>query len=304
MDALALLCTLHADGPATLRLLRQAGCVSLERLEELDAERLAELLGLTPATSRRFLRESRNLRARLGDDLLEQEDASPSLATTPVATTEVPGTATPETSTAVTGSAPLGSRDQSIMDRVLSAWRERDDHEPAVAEAHGAYAPLGADPSPDEFLAADQVTGASSALRPGALDGLTEACCQRLTEAGVYTVDELLARDSLELATAADLSFTLIERLQFLARRQLPAKAEQGPARAEPASSRFAESAAVPVASAPPAPSAKISVADSPDQLARPIGGWDFEMQPPVPVEPRVASSEPDQPADAAGPFA
>ncbi|MEO2236906.1 MAG: hypothetical protein ABGW95_01485, partial [Candidatus Poseidoniia archaeon] len=43
MDALALLCTLHADGPATLKRLRRAGCTSLERLDAFEPEEL-ELL--------------------------------------------------------------------------------------------------------------------------------------------------------------------------------------------------------------------------------------------------------------------
>ncbi|MBK7876881.1 MAG: hypothetical protein IPJ77_14240 [Planctomycetes bacterium] len=65
MDAMALLCTLHADGPATLKRLRQAGCSTLEALEVLDAERIASLLACTPASARRLQKEARGLRERL-----------------------------------------------------------------------------------------------------------------------------------------------------------------------------------------------------------------------------------------------
>ena len=38
MDALALLCTLHAEGPRTLRLLREAGCRDIGEFLALDPE--------------------------------------------------------------------------------------------------------------------------------------------------------------------------------------------------------------------------------------------------------------------------
>src|SRR5258705_4438939 len=62
MDAMALLCMLHADGPATLRNLRQAGCSSLESVETMEEERLSKLLGSPPASARRFAREARHPR--------------------------------------------------------------------------------------------------------------------------------------------------------------------------------------------------------------------------------------------------
>lgn len=76
MDAMALLCTLHADGPATLKRLRQSGCTTLEALSALDAERVAAILACTPASARRLQREAESLRARLSGDGLEREAAS------------------------------------------------------------------------------------------------------------------------------------------------------------------------------------------------------------------------------------
>ena len=46
MDALSLLCTLHADGPATLQRLRGLGCGGLGAFLAMDADALAEALGL------------------------------------------------------------------------------------------------------------------------------------------------------------------------------------------------------------------------------------------------------------------
>jgi hypothetical protein len=74
MDALALLCTLYGDGPATLERLREAGCASLEGLEELEPEELARVLGLAPPAAERFLRESRLLFERIGGGVLEDEE--------------------------------------------------------------------------------------------------------------------------------------------------------------------------------------------------------------------------------------
>ena len=49
MESLALLCTLHADGPTTLKRLRRAGCRSLLDLESFGSDQLAGLLEVTPA---------------------------------------------------------------------------------------------------------------------------------------------------------------------------------------------------------------------------------------------------------------
>jgi hypothetical protein len=80
MDAMALLCMLHADGPSTLKSLRQAGCSSLESIEGMEEERLSRLLGGPPAAARRFAREARHLRERLGAEhpgggILDREES-------------------------------------------------------------------------------------------------------------------------------------------------------------------------------------------------------------------------------------
>jgi len=74
MDALALLCSLHADGPSTLKNLRQAGCGSLEAIESMEEESLSRVLGGPPAVARRFAREARHLRERLEPGRLDREE--------------------------------------------------------------------------------------------------------------------------------------------------------------------------------------------------------------------------------------
>ena len=44
MDTLALLCNLHAEGPATLRKLRELGCKSIDDLTRLPVETITSLL--------------------------------------------------------------------------------------------------------------------------------------------------------------------------------------------------------------------------------------------------------------------
>src|SRR5262245_41766891 len=81
MDSLALLCNLHADGPATLQRLRRAGCESLATLLHLEPSDLALQLDWNERLAERFLREAALLAERLEDGLgrgservLEAED--------------------------------------------------------------------------------------------------------------------------------------------------------------------------------------------------------------------------------------
>ena len=64
MDAMALLCNLHADGPSTMRRLRQAGCHTLEDLHNTPAAKLASILEVPESVARRFIMEARFLAER------------------------------------------------------------------------------------------------------------------------------------------------------------------------------------------------------------------------------------------------
>src|SRR5258705_2559481 len=138
MDAMALLCMLHADGPATLRNLRQAGCSSLESVETMEEERLSKLLGSPPASARRFAREARHLRERLGQGILDREDSQGD-ALAPM-------------------SAPLPPSDDVVDDLV------EDDGETAEAEDGDELSPRPARARP-EFEFGTDLAAAVSAMR-------------------------------------------------------------------------------------------------------------------------------------------
>ena len=93
MDALALLCTLHADGPATLKRLRARGYSSLPALIQRPASDLSVDLDVEPAFARRLLREAKLLAARVGAEGLEAEEAPPGALGVPPRTT--PGSSAP-----------------------------------------------------------------------------------------------------------------------------------------------------------------------------------------------------------------
>ena len=130
MEALALLCTLHADGPATLQRLRRGGCPDLAAVEALPAEELARLVGISASAARRLAREATLLRERLApgdaDALLDQEEAPEILQRSERPT------------------AALDGRDRDLIRRVLAR--------PVPEEADPAAGPEG--PEPEEAVAA------------------------------------------------------------------------------------------------------------------------------------------------------
>src|SRR5262245_51792604 len=73
MDGLALLCNLHADGPLTLRRLREAGIRSLVDLERMQSSALGLVLHSSATQARRFVEEGKLLAARLEEEPLESE---------------------------------------------------------------------------------------------------------------------------------------------------------------------------------------------------------------------------------------
>jgi hypothetical protein len=258
MDAMALLCTLHADGPATLKRLREAGCASIETTLTLDVERLARLLDATPAAARRFQREAGHLCARLDTGFLEREPrpAEPHTRealelTTPASATSTAPAGTTEAAAAKPAHAPtkpvIGFRDRRIVEQVLRAWRERDGETENEAQAdpqRSAHEPGAADDGPAEAARAihpDQradsalapaiepsaatggsdETGSGGDLFPGAVDGLDQDTCLRLRQAGVRDVELLAGADVLALSRTLGVGYTRLARLCALARRAL-----------------------------------------------------------------------------------
>ena len=184
MDALALLCTLHADGPATLKRLRAMGCGSLALLLERDVDALAGGLGVPAAAARRLLREARLLRERVGVDTLEAEEAPPAAlgagspadgagARRPSIPDEVPDAAQP-----ALGRSELDSGDRDLVARIVGS-RAEGEPEPAEPRSvasdappsapEGAGAPADGQPAPEAATASGEGGGAPDAadLAPG-----------------------------------------------------------------------------------------------------------------------------------------
>lgn len=193
MDALALLCNLYGDGPATLRRLREAGYGDLADVARCSLDELALILGGSPAAARRFQHEAELLGARtLAAGSSEIREAAP----------------------------PPPSPREAVLERALAAWRAADaaaidaPEEPAADEA--------GDPVPDDSRdgAADAAVGGTP-LRPGLIEGLDEGVCVRLRAAGIDQVEELLTAELLDLSNACEIPLTRLLRIQGHLRRSL-----------------------------------------------------------------------------------
>lgn len=229
MDALALLCNLHADGPATLQRLRRASCDSLTALRRLDPASLAELLDWNERAAERFLREAALLCERVQEDdtvTRENEPAFELAAALEEGPAEGPaagsaeGTEEADSDDEYEGEEGDGDEEaedealESIQvltaeraEAVLGEWRELDRVAPPA--------------DPAEFVIPRPAPPPDRALDEIALDGLTPALRGRLATLGVSTLRHLVDARELELSRALPLGFTRLKRLQFQAARAL-----------------------------------------------------------------------------------
>lgn len=284
MDAMALLCNMHADGPATLRLLRRAGMKSLSDVEERPPEKLADLLGVSPAFARRFAREARMLAERMGVAPLDPEEGEmiePASAL-PHARLEAQPLRmeAPESSprSIARGFAPsaervLPSETQLETAREMSIfrrsgrpaarppeYRERSPYEsvesyPSVEPVENR--PSGAMRSRSSSLTREEprswepshprephparariLTSPGRTLRPGQIEGLDAALCDKLVAQGVITLEALVDSPGLKLAKRLEIPFTRLCDLQMLAKkflsengRSMPNEAQEIPDR-------------------------------------------------------------------------
>jgi predicted flap endonuclease-1-like 5' DNA nuclease len=184
MDALALLCNLYGDGPATLRQLRAAGVGALEQVVAVPEADLARLLELPRATAARFQREAATLRERVTPDA----DAAPS-----------------NDGSQPSDGAPGHRHD--LIARVLDTWRACDAREERAAAAEAHAQPETSHPP-------------ASVLEPFAVDGLDRVLCRALAEHGVTTLEALADADVDALARHTGLPITRLMHVRFLARRR------------------------------------------------------------------------------------
>ena len=182
------MCTLHADGPATLKRLRQADCASLDDVLALDGARLANLIRASASAAERFQREARSLKERIGHEL-DARVAAPASA--------------PE------------ARKQRAIERVLTLWREKDDRSAPDDERDD-------ESSNGEELTVVEVA-LEPALEPGAVDGLDDDACEALARAGVRDLRALATCDALGTARSSGLAYTRLVRARALAKRAVEA---------------------------------------------------------------------------------
>lgn len=316
MDAMALLCTLHADGPATLKRLRQAGCATLEALERLDAERAAQILACTPASARRLQREAHSLRERLQGEVEgappERQDHEEPRAPLPSARVEAESSVSaPDVDLRQTHSAAqpgeslaveLPAREKRLVQRVVDAWRQRDHDEstpetPVEADDPATEARL-ARPRPKERgeeLAVVPSEELGAPLHAHDLDGLDAALVAGLASAGVRSMDQLATADAVTLARRMPAAgFTRLSRLIALARRALGPALDASGTRRSPAT---------------PLPSmeaSKFSRSELPLALKRPAVGLELpdglKTTPVVPPKDRPTRFEAER-EGAGGPF-
>jgi hypothetical protein len=237
MDALALLCNLHADGPATLQRLRRSACDSLNALRRLDPAALAEVLDWNERAAERFLREASLLYARVQEeDAGRAEESEFELESALVEELE---DAPDETETDETD-----EDDDCADDEAL----EEDDEDGETAEGHvpalQAQAVLGewreldrvAPPSqPTEFVIPRPAPAPDRKLDALELAGLSAELRARLAALGVHTLRELCDARELELVRALPLGFTRLKRLRSLAARALERLPPVPPAAPAPA---------------------------------------------------------------------
>lgn len=220
MDTLALLCNLHADGPATLHRLRRAGCESLAALCRLEAGALALRLEWNERTAERFLREAALLAERVQEDepassgpeapafelesiLVEELDAATIEGEEEDEDAELEEEAEEELEEVAEQRAIPLERVQAV----LGAWRELDRVAPPS--------------EPVEFLIPRPPPAPDCALFTLELEGFTPRLVARLAQLGITSLRQFVERPELELARALPLQFTRLKHLLFAARQRL-----------------------------------------------------------------------------------
>lgn len=237
MDTLALLCNLHADGPATLQRLRRVGCESLAALRRLAPATLSEQLDWNERAAARFLREAALLCERVeADEAGDSELEDPEFELESELVVELDGASDEsevesEEADAFEAEDADGEEPEEAgyappverVEAVLGTWRELD--RVAPPEEPGVFVIPRPEPPPDR------------ALSEAGLAGLSAGLVARLDSLGVRTLRELVCARELELARNLPLSFTRVKHLQFLAARALEqlhvARPEPGPAHHE-----------------------------------------------------------------------
>jgi len=255
MDGLALLCNLHADGPRTLRRLRDAGVHTLGELEGFAEGTLADWMG--SAQAHRFLQEARQLASRLAEGPLEPEELHD-----PVPDPGFDATRSldePESSDlgATLRAGSIAGLDERTCERLVA--QDVTTLQALVGQTSLSLARRAGIPFPrllhlscqarrllvdrcatpassgepraavSEFAPESAPEYAGTPLRAGAIDGLDAETCERLSDLGVRTTQELVERADLALARRAGIPFTKLLDLSSRAQSFLAQQAELRP---------------------------------------------------------------------------
>lgn len=304
MDALALLCNLHADGPATLQRLRRLGCDSIEALASLDDARLGQELRRDEQAARRFKREACGLLERLKDTgaLRSAKPQTPQAESQPESPPQPSALALPEPEPEPPLPKDEKPSQRANVLRVLEAWRVMDE---------------GAAPAPAEPRARSTKSGQVPELRldESELVGLTPALLDRLQQMGLETLGDFAEASSLELSKALPMALTRVRRMQLLVRRMRIQRvlSTRDPEALDPADEplRVLHPPAQVVELQEPAPGGANQVAERLEAETEEQGAA-AELEPPAPsealrdrhpLERRAAELESDR-FDSGGPFA
>jgi len=217
MDTLALLCTLHADGPASLKRLRAEELNSIDDVLGCSVETTAEVLGLSMAQARRFHREARTLAMRVHTEGLDREERMyPGSAPSESPVAQPKGAGGTEAAPAVTATQPQttsasgGEMEKTDIAAILAPVMERWDEEEAAAEgAASAPAPAPATSEPSAEDTSDVLEGVDPKLRDA------------LRAAGYATLTSLVEVEPLVLSRATGRTYSEACRVNFLAKRAL-----------------------------------------------------------------------------------
>lgn len=262
MDALALFCNLHGDGPQTLALLREVGCLRLADIAELDPDTLGRILGRDASGVARFVREARVLGQRVEGELPPAAELVPQPPPQPQPREEVaeqapeptepePAESEPEpepeagpapdserTTLAkkVTYSSPPRPAAGPVAAAVLELWRTLDAAPstgggPATGAVPSAAPRPPAPPAAEPPAAELPVEAPSRRLADAGLTGLTASELEALAHVGIETVEDLAAADALELSRRTQLAYTHLAHVAFLARRLASAEGALFPVR-------------------------------------------------------------------------
>ena len=214
MDTLALLCTLHADGPASIHRLRTADLGSIDDVLGCSVETTAEVLGLSMAQGRRFHREARMLAMRTeGEGLDREESMYPGGVAAELAAAQAVMKSVPVTSTRADPVEPAQKTSKpdiaSILAPVLERWEKEETS--------------GTDVQRGDAECAETVEATSSAPTSAApvesLDGVDGELSKALVAAGYGTLEAIDGVDPLALSRAINRPYSEACRVLFLAKR-------------------------------------------------------------------------------------